>query len=155
MTARAKQVVQQLGGFIETVAEFVSGTGQELSKTKSLVTATTTKIGEELCSRWKGKYIHTTFRKKVKALGLGLGAGIRRNVSVARGTLQGYSARVARFRRLRKVGVDTARLLRTGLKAMTYGSSILGGTCSMLRAQRQVAAAIAAPGAGRQRHGHG
>ena len=92
VTARAKQVVQQLGGFIETVAEFVSGTGQELSKTKSLVTATTTKIGEELCSRWKGKDIHITFRKKVKALGVGLGAGIRRNVSVARGRLQGYSA---------------------------------------------------------------
>ena len=63
VTARAKQMVQQLGGFIETVAEFVGGTGQELSKIKSLVTATITKIGEELCSRWKGKDIHITSRK--------------------------------------------------------------------------------------------
>jgi hypothetical protein len=141
-------VVQQLGGFIETVADFIHRTGQELSKTKSLVTATTTKLGEELCRRWKRVGIAIQFRKKVKALGVGLGAGIRRNVAVARGRLQNYMARVARFRRLRKVGVDTARLLRTGMQAMTYGSSIMGVACGMLRSMRQVAAAMAAPGAG-------
>ena len=67
---------------------------------------------------------------------------------MAKGRLQGYSARVARFRRLRKIGVDTERLLRVGLKTMTYGSSIMGVACGMLRSQRQVAVAIAAPGAG-------
>ena len=67
---------------------------------------------------------------------------------MARGRLQGYSARVARLRRLRNIGVDTARLLRTGLKAMTYGASIMGVADGMLRSQRQVASAIAAPGAG-------
>ena len=39
VTAPEKHVVQQLGGFIETVADFIHRTGQELSKTKSLVTA--------------------------------------------------------------------------------------------------------------------
>ena len=126
VTAPEKHVVQQLRGSIETVADFIHRTGQELSKTKSLVTATTTKLGEELCRRWKRVGIAIEFRKKVKALGVGLGAGIRRNVAVARGRLQNYMARVARFRRLRKVGVDTARLLRTGMQAMTYGSSIMG-----------------------------
>ena len=67
---------------------------------------------------------------------------------MARSRLQGYTARVARFRRLRKIGIDTARLLRTGLKAMTYGASIMGVADGMLRSQRQVASAIAAPGAG-------
>ena len=94
------------------------------------------------------KGILIKFRRNVKAFGVGLGAGIRRNVAVARGRLQGYSARVARFRRLRKIGIDTARLLRTGLKAMTYGASIMGVADGMLRSQRQVASAIAAPGAG-------
>ena len=148
VTAPAKFVVKQLGGVIETVAKFIDDTKQELSKTKSLLTATTAKIGDELCSRWKKMGILIKFRRKVKALGVGLGAGIRRNVTVARGRLQGYTARVARFRQLRKIGVDTARLLRTVLKAMTYGSSIMGFADGMLRSQRQVAAAIAAPGAG-------
>lgn len=41
-------------------------------------------------------------------------------------------------------------LLRTGGKqAMTYCSGILGVSCSMLRDQRRVAAAIAAPASGR------
>ena len=139
VTAPAALVVKQLGGFIETVAKFVDDTRQELSKTKSLLTATTKKIGDELCSRWKEMGILIKFRRKVKALGVGLGAGIRRNVTVARGRLQGYTARVARFRRLRKIGVDTARLLRTGLKAMTYGASIMGVVDGMLRSHRQVA----------------
>ena len=147
-TAPVKHVMQQLGGFIETIADFVNGTGQELSETKSLVTASIKKIGEALCERWEKHGVLIQFRTRVKALGVGLGAGVRRNAAVAKGRLQGYSARIRRFRRLRKVGVDTARLLRTGLKAMTYGSSIMGVACGMLRAMRQVAAAIAAPGAG-------
>ena len=69
-------------------------------------------------------------------------------MAVAKNRLQGYAARMARFRRLRKIGIDTARLLRTCIKAMTYGASIMGVSCSLLRSQRQVAAAIAAPGAG-------
>ena len=94
------------------------------------------------------KGILRKLRREIKALGVGLGAGIRRNVTVARGRLQGYTARVARFRRLRTIGVDTARLLRIGLKAMTYGASVMGVADGMLRSQRQVASAIAAPGAG-------
>ena len=148
VTAPVKHVVRQVGGFIETIADFINGTGQELSKTKSLVTATTKKLGDALCDRWKEYGLQIKFRKRVKALGVGLGAGVRRNTAVAKGRLQGYSARIGRFRRLRKIGIDTARLLRTGLKAMTYGSSIMGVACGMLRSQRQVAAAIAAPGAG-------
>lgn len=70
------------------------------------------------------------------------------NVTVARGRLQGYTARVARLRRLRKIGVDTAGLFRIGLKTMTYGASIMGVADGMFRSHRQVASAIAALGAG-------
>ena len=47
---------------------------------------------------------------------------MRRNVDVAKHRLKTMKKRVPRFRRLRKMGVSTSRLLRTGAKAaMTYG----------------------------------
>ena len=49
---------------------------------------------------------------------------------------------------LKKVGVSTARLVRTGLRAMTYGSEILGVPDGMLNSQRQLVAAITAQGCG-------
>ena len=62
VTAPATLVVQQLGGFIETVASFIEDTKQELSKTKSLLTASTKKIGDLLCCRWKENGILIMFR---------------------------------------------------------------------------------------------
>ena len=86
---------------------------------------------------------------KVKALGVGLGAGVRRNVDVAKHRLDTMKKRVPRFRRLRKLGISTSRLLRTGAKAaMTYGQAVLGVSNSLLRDQRRTAAVIAAPESG-------
>ena len=144
----AHVIKEELGGFIEKIAEFVAETGQELSPTKSLCTASSDELGKALCKRWERSGINIHFRKKVKALGVGLGAGRRRNAGVARGRLQSYMARLTRMRRLRKVGVSTARLIRTGLRTVTYGSSVLGVPDGLLRAQRQAAAAVAAPGNG-------
>ena len=79
---------------------------------------------------------------------MGLGAGVRRNAPVMQARLNDFTARLPRFRRLRKVGVDTARLVRTGMRAMTYSNAILGVPCGMLNSQRSAAAAAAAPGAG-------
>ena len=64
VTAPTKLVVQQLGGFIETVASFIEASEQELSKTKSLLTASTKKIGDLLCCRWKESGISIRFRKR-------------------------------------------------------------------------------------------
>ena len=82
----------------------------------------------------------------MKALGAGLGAGVRRNMTVMHERFRRYRSRVARFRRLKKVGVNTARLVRTGIRAMTYGSAITGVPNGLLRAQRQTVA-MTAPGA--------
>ena len=62
----------ELSGFIEEVAEFVVDTNQELSPTKSVCTASTTELGKALCERLEKKGIHIQFRRKVKALGVGL-----------------------------------------------------------------------------------
>ena len=72
------------------------------------------------------KGILIKYARKVKALGVGLGAGVRRNVDILRQRLKTMKKRVPRFRRLWKLGISTSRLLRTGAKAaMTYGQSVV------------------------------
>ena len=146
--APAKHAISQMGGFIEYVAEFITDTKQALSTTKSNVTASSKWVGDALVERWKKKGIQIHFKHRVKALGVGLGVGVRRNAAVMRARLSNFIARVARFRRLRKVGVNTARLVRAGMRAITYSNAIMGVPCGLLRAQRQTAAAASAPGAG-------
>ena len=62
-----------------------------------------------------------------------MGVGVRRNATIMRTRLTNFMARVTRFRRLRKAGVNKA---------------IMGVPCGLLRAERQTAAAASAPGAG-------
>jgi hypothetical protein len=63
----AHVIKEELGGFIEKIAEFVAETGQELSPTKSLCTASSDELGKALCKRWERSGINIHFRKKVKA----------------------------------------------------------------------------------------
>ena len=48
MTGPAENILEQLGGFIEYIAEFIEETGQELSRTKSPCTASEKQLGEDL-----------------------------------------------------------------------------------------------------------
>ena len=80
--APEKSVVEELGGFIEVIAEFVESTDQELSPSKSLCTASTKELAMALVKRWRAKGIYIQWKKQVKALGVGLAAGRRRNVAV-------------------------------------------------------------------------
>ena len=137
-----------MGGFVEHVANFITDAKQALSTTTSNVTASNKWVGDALVERWKKQGILIHFKHSVKALGGGLGAGERRNASVMRTRLSNFMARVSRFRRFRKLGVNTARLMRTGLRAITYSNAIMGSPFGLLTAQRQTAAAVAAPGAG-------
>ena len=60
-----------------------------------------------------------------------------------------FAARTGRFRQLRKSRVDTAMLMRTGgVAALMYGVEVSGASPTMLRRQRRVVAAAAAPGHG-------
>ena len=85
-----------------------------------MVTAATDGLGEMMEQRWKEAGILIKYVRKVKALGVGLGAGVRRHVDVARHRFKTMKKRVPRFRRLRRIGISTSRLLRIGAKvAMT------------------------------------
>ena len=146
--ATMKAVEEELGGFIESVAEFITSTDQQLSPTKSVVITSKPELTDKLVSRWAAKGIKLQKKTRVKALGVGLAAGRSRNISVAKIRLHKYRTRLGKFRMLRRSGVSTARLVRTGLKAMTYGTEILGVATGMLRSQRQTVAAVTAPGHG-------
>ena len=55
MTGPSKHIVNQLGGFIEEIANFIDEANQELSGTKSLCTASRKDLDEELCEQWAEK----------------------------------------------------------------------------------------------------
>ena len=87
------------------------------------------------------------YHRAVKSLGAGLGGGKRRNTTVQRKRLREFKKRRTRFQRLRRSGVNMARLLRIGGNAaMTYGGAITGVSNTTLRQQRQASAVVAAVG---------
>lgn len=142
-------ITSELGGFITVVVQGFMENCFELSGTKSLVTASTDELGTMMEELWKGGGIFIKYTRKVKALGVGLGAGVRRNVDAMKHRLKTMKKRAPRFRRLRKLGISTSRLLRTGAKAaMTYCQAIMGVSNSLQRDQRRTAAVIAAPESG-------
>ena len=119
----------------------------EVSKAKSVCTASSEELGHTL-ERDLRRY-GIRFMRRVKSLGVGLGAGVRRNAVVGAARLRAFRKRLPRFRRLRAAGISTARLLRTGgIAAMTYGQAVMGVAPSVLLGQRRAAAAAASPATG-------
>ena len=85
----------------------------------------------------------------VKSIGVHLAAGRRRTMQGLLKRLGDFSKRLRRFRQLRRSGVCTARLMRTGgVAALTYGVNVSGVAPTLLRRQRRAVAAAAAPGHG-------
>ena len=68
-------IKKELGGFITVIAEGFKANRFELSGTKSFVTAATDGLGEMMEDLWKAAGILIKYVRKVKALGVGLGAG--------------------------------------------------------------------------------
>ena len=126
-----RAIVAELGGFIENVAEQIEEADMELSKKKSVCTANSSSLGKRLEATWKKFGI--CFQKYVKSLGVGLAAG-RRNVQVLKKRLANFKARIPRFRRLRKLRADPARIVRTGGKAaIVYGQVVIGVSNTLLQ----------------------
>ena len=88
-------------------------------------------------------------RAPVPEVRVGLGAGVRRNTGVLKARLKKFKQRIPHFQALRRVGVDTARVVRAGgTAAMTHGEASSGVSPSMLLAQRRAATAAGAPKGG-------
>ena len=113
----------------------------EISKTKSVCTASHDSLGREIANALCEFGIEC--KRKIVSPGAALGAGTRRNTANLSGRLSNRCKRIVRFRKLRKARVDTTRLIRTGaVKAITYGEAITGVPNTALLAQRRAWAGL-------------
>ena len=142
-----EHIVRELGGFNDVVARRIHDDGMEVSQAKSVVSASSPSLGAAMVVNLMPHGIRHTLR--VKSLRVGLAAGVRRNVTVLNKGLKAFKKRLPRFKALRGVGVDTARIMRTGgVAALVHGEGSTGVAPSMLTAQRRSVNAAAAPQSG-------
>lgn len=139
----ARDVEQDLVGFGTIICARIHAAGMEVSKTKTLCTASKANIGNSVARQLRR--FGVKFRASVKSLDIGMAAGIKRNVKVARRRLGDCKRRISRFRRLKSAGVKPARILATGGTAgMTYNQAC-GVSPAMLRRQRRAVLLAASP----------
>ena len=108
----------------------------EHSPTKNFCCASHIRIGRAIVEALPQLLL--SFARRVTSLGAPLAAGRRRSALVAVKRLKAFRLRVKRFRALRRVGVNTAKLIRTGgSAALTYGQHVCGVSNAMLLQQRR------------------
>ena len=143
MTGPDKHIEKELGDCILEIADGVTANQQELSRTKCVCTASTDTLGKALELRWSP--LEVKYKRYVKSLGVGLGGGTRRTTKVLSDRLRKFKMRIPKFKRLRRLGICPARIIRTGGKAgFVYGQAIMGVPDHLLRDQRRAVAAAAA-----------
>ena len=123
-------------GTVKTVAERVvkvtiaacnglEERGLVLSRTKNRVVASCRELGEAISDGLKAWNVIRC--PLVKMLGVGSTAAVRRNTAVATARTAAFLRRRGQFGKLRKAGVDIARLLRTGgLASVQFGQAAMG-----------------------------
>ena len=117
------------------------------STTKSVISASTPSLGNDV----KTELTHDSipYSLRAKSLGVGLAAGVGRNTMVMQTRLKQFRKRLPRFRNLRRAGVNTAAIIRTGgVAALMHGYAGLAVSPTMLLHQRRAVTAAAAPKSG-------
>ena len=141
-------ILDNLCAFTVSVMKRIQTDGMEVNRTKSLISASHPSLADSMAARMGN--LALTIAHRVKSLGVGLAAGTARNVTVQNARLKNFKKRLPRYRMLRRVGVDTAMLGRTGGgSALMHGLHTNGVSPSTLRSQRSAAAAAGAPVDGR------
>ena len=120
-----------------------------LSQTKNKVVASRRQLGQAIqegLKRWRVKWCATG-----KMLGVGSAAAIRRTTEVTAERVAEFARRRGQFGRLRRLGVDIARLLRTGgMAGVQYGQAILGvADYQLLQLRRRAAGLVGGMTAGK------
>ena len=112
----------------------------DLSPTRNKILAFVESVATNVVS--KLSLFGFTAAKTAKSLGVGMGAGVRRNMQVLKARLGKFTAKTKRIRTLMKAGADAARLVRTGgISSFMYGVASTGVSDSFLHKQRRAAAA--------------
>ena len=104
---------RQLSTVVLQICDNSATTGMDVSKTKSVVLANCLSLGRGLVGKLVKYGIKLVGR--AKSLGAGMGAGVARNALVLNKRMKAFAKRARRFRLLRRNGVDTARVMRTGV----------------------------------------
>ena len=116
-----------------------------------MCTASSDDLWHKMADKWSEYGIN--YQRFVKSLGVGMGAGVRRNSRVMKKRFATFKLRIPLFRRLRLANVDQAKIIRTGGKAaIVYGQAILGVPNVLLRQQRVAVGKAAAKGRGTGGH---
>ncbi len=140
-------VVRAIVPFTDMVCRLLEDDGLEVSRKKSICAGSSDSVGKRIAdglSAWGIAY-----HRRVKSLGAGLGGGRRRNAKVQEQRHTQFRKRLVRLRKLKRAGVSTTRLLRTGgADGMKYGQAIVGVSLALLLRQRRAVAAAAAPAGG-------
>ncbi len=147
-TARLAASIMAKAG--RALCEGLRALGLELSPTKCKCTASSARIGAHVSAALRQYGVQ--YCARVKSLGVGLGAGRRRNTSVLKKRFGAFLPRVKRFRRVRAARVAAAKLLHTGgTAAIDYGVAVTGVSDSdLMHRRRAVAAAMGEFADGRQ-----
>ena len=112
--------------------------------------ASSSRVGKEVekgLGHWGIRFVRTA-----KMLGADSAGGIRRSTAAATQRVKGLLRRMGQFGKLRRAGIDTARLLRTGaLASAQFAQACLGiGDYALLQLRRAAAGIIGGSTAGKQ-----
>ena len=136
----AGSVLAALVPVLVYLAAVVTWLRMEHSPTKNFCCASHTRIGRAIIEALPQLMLSAALR--VTSLGAPLAAGRRRSALVAVKRLKAFRLRVKRFRALRRAGINTAKLIRTGgAAALSYGQHVCGVSNTMLLHQRRSVAA--------------
>jgi hypothetical protein len=140
MASTRRLILRELVPMLKFIVAGLTALRLELSATKNQCMASPLALGRLLEAEWAE--LKVFYKDRVRILGAGMGAGVRRNSGVLLKRLNAFRNRIGRFRALKKAGVDTTRFLRTGgAVAMVYDEAITSVSPCMLHRQRVVAAA--------------
>ncbi len=108
----------------------------ELSGTKCVACGSTAALGAEVAAACRPR-LQLEVARRPCSLGVGLAGGRRPASHALWKRLRAFRKRLPRFGATRRMGVSTARLLKTGGTAgLTYGEAAVGVSPTLLRAQR-------------------
>ena len=140
-TGTERTVVSDMVDAIERTCKGLAEIGFTMSASKNVVLATRPCVGKQVqkkLSHWGVRYVNAA-----KMLGADSAGGMRRSTVAATQRIKGFLRRMGQFGKLRRVGVDIARLLRTGaLASAQYAQACLGVADYALLQLRRAAAGI-------------
>ena len=133
------RVVERLSAATLALGAGVAALRLDVSASKSCGVASSVRLAAALQLSLAAHGVK--FQAAVKQLGVDRSSGRRRFTQAQHGRLTAFKRRLPRLARLRRAGVSTARIMRTGgLAALNYGQSVLGVADGPLRRQRQAVA---------------